>query len=80
MIIQRLSRPAVEKKAIVISVNSSKAMTASNYSQVAKLIKKQQKKMNDTNLPKIQESMKSTMTKNEKKSAEEEGTFSLEEG
>ena len=80
MIIQRLSRPAVEKKAIVISVNSSKAMTASNYSQVAKLIKKQQKKMNDTNLPKIQESMKLTMTKNEKKSAEEEGTFSLEEG
>ena len=78
MIIERLRRP--EKKAIVISVNSSKAMTVSNYSKVAKMVKNQTK-LNNTNLPKIKESIKKTKFNTGHRNSEENiGTFNLEEG
>ena len=51
-----------ENKAIVISVNSTKALTVSNYNSVSKLVNKQ-KKLNDIVLPKIEESAKSAMKK-----------------
>ena len=82
----RRQRSPHANQEVVISVNSTKAMTVSDYSKVAKLINKQ-KSIHNASLPKLQEpfttlqkSVEKDHSNRKSQDKHSNGSFSLEQG